>query len=75
MEEHKSPESWAKEGTALARKVVCMDGDLLTPRGDRHGDMIQVPAEYAPAFGWVTRVQVSKAGKRLADELAWLLEN
>jgi hypothetical protein len=40
MEARKTPESWAKEGAALARKVVYLDGELLKPRPGSTDDVI-----------------------------------
>jgi hypothetical protein len=63
MEAHKTPESWAKDGAALARKFVYLDGELLKPREGSTDDVIQAPAEYAPACGRVARVQVGRRGR------------
>jgi hypothetical protein len=35
--------------------------------------VLQLPAGYAPATGQVARVQIGKAGKRLADSLVTAL--
>jgi hypothetical protein len=68
---HVTPESWAKEGAALAPKAVYLDGELLKGRDDGNG-VNQAPAGYAPACGRVARVQIGKAGKRLADTIGML---
>jgi hypothetical protein len=65
LEANKTPESWAKETAALARKAVYLEGELLKARDDGAG-VLQLPADYAPAAGRVARVQIGKAGKRLA---------
>ncbi len=65
---HKTPESWAKESAALARRAVYLDGELLKCRADEDG-VLQLPADYAPAAGRVARVQIGKAGKRLAEAI------
>jgi hypothetical protein len=40
-----------------------------------HGQgVIQAPAGYAPACGQVARVQIGKAGKRLADTFSELIK-
>jgi S1/P1 Nuclease len=70
MEAHKTPESWAKEGAALAPKAVYLDGELLKPREGSTDDVLQAPPEYAPACGRVARMQVGKAGMRLAGTLS-----
>jgi hypothetical protein len=72
LDAHKTPESWAKEGAAMAPKVVYLDGELVKARDDGEG-VLEAPAEYAPACGRVARVQIGKAGKRLAETLGELL--
>jgi len=74
MEEHKTPESWAREGAALAPKAVYLDGELLKPREGSTDDVFQPPPEYAPACGRVARVQIGKAGARLRGTIEELLE-
>ena len=69
LEQHKSFESWAKEGPEIARKAVYLDGELLKPREGGTDDVLQAPPEYALAAGRVARVQVGKAGARLAEQL------
>ena len=72
LDAHKTPESWAKEGTAMAPRAVYLDGELLKARDDGEG-VLQAPAEYAPACGRVARIQVGKAGVRLAEQVRQFL--
>jgi hypothetical protein len=69
LDAHKTPDSWAKEGAALAPKAVYLDGELLKPREGSTDEVLQAPPEYAPACGRLARVQIGKAGTRLADTL------
>jgi hypothetical protein len=67
-------ESWAKEGVELAKRVVYLNGDLKVAvssgrRNDQNVDPPPAPFDYAPACGRVARVQIGKAGLRLADQL------
>jgi hypothetical protein len=74
LDAHQSFESWAREGHELAKRVVYLNGDLkVAVSGGREGagteDVPQAPDDYAPNCGKVARVQVGKAGWRLADQL------
>lgn len=67
----------ALEGDDLARTAVYLDGTLkVTPasssrdRSKQRDDVREAPADYGPVSGRVARVQVGKAGKRLAETLA-----
>jgi hypothetical protein len=51
LDAHKTPESWAKEGGAMAPRVVYLDGELLKPREGSTDDVLQAPPEYAQACG------------------------
>ena len=67
-------ESWAREGVELAKRAVYLNGELKVAvsggrRNDQNADAPPAPADYAPACGRVARVQVGKAGLRLADQL------
>jgi S1/P1 Nuclease len=73
LDAHKTPESWATESAALARKAVYLDGVPLKARDDGDG-VLQAPANYAPAAGRVARVQIGKAGKRLAEMVTMLIK-
>jgi hypothetical protein len=68
---HPSFESWAREGLELSRTVVYLNGELKVAagRGGRDEDAPPAPAEYAPNCGRVARVQIGKAGIRLAEQL------
>jgi hypothetical protein len=72
MDAHKTPVSWAKEGATLAPHAVYLNGDLLKPRAGSTDYVLQAPPEYAPAAGKLARVQIGKAGKRLAGTLSEL---
>jgi hypothetical protein len=72
LEQPKTFESWVEEGAKIARKWVYLDGDLLKPREGSIDDVLQAPPEYAPKAGRVSRVQVGKAGSRLADQFVKL---
>jgi hypothetical protein len=70
-------ESWAREGQELARSVVYLNGELKVRafsgrRIDRDADVPTAPDGYAQNCGRVARVQVGKAGLRLADQLKQL---
>jgi hypothetical protein len=71
LSDHQTFESWGREGAALSKKVVYLDGELKVGAA-RDADVPEAPAEYAPAAGKVARVQVGKAGQRLADQLKTL---
>jgi hypothetical protein len=69
LEAHQTFESWAREGLDLSQRVVYLNGGLkVAVRGGRD-DAPELPAEYAPSAGRVARVQVGKAGARLAEQL------
>jgi hypothetical protein len=69
MKAHKPSDSWARQGGELSRKAVYLDGKLLEPPEGSTDDVLQAPPEYAPACGRVARVQVGKAGARLAEQI------
>jgi hypothetical protein len=71
IEAHPSFESWAREGLELSKTVVYLNGGLkvAVSRDERDEDVPPAPAEYAPNCGRVARVQIGKAGLRLADQL------
>jgi hypothetical protein len=74
MDTHKTSEAWAKEGPELARHAVYLDGELLKARDDGAG-VLQAPAGNASACGRVARVQIGKAGTRLAETISSLAKN
>ena len=77
LEQHQTPESWAKEGFELCKRAVYLDGQLKlgksSGRGNRGGDAPPAPEDYAPACGRTARIQVGKAGVRLAGEMVRLV--
>jgi hypothetical protein len=74
LESHKTPESWALEGAELAKKAVYLNGELKlaksSGRNTNGDDAPQAPADYGANAGRVARVQIGKAGTRLAGQLA-----
>ena len=69
LADHQTFESWGMEGLELSKKVVYLNGELKVVAGRGDDEVPEAPAEYAPACGKVARVQVGKAGNRLADQL------
>jgi hypothetical protein len=74
---HRTFESWGREGWELCKHAVYLDGRLKVAvrgggRGARDADAPEVPAEYLAASGRVARVQLGKAGIRLADQIKQL---
>jgi hypothetical protein len=72
--EHRTFESWGREGWELCKHAVYLDGQLkVAARGSgraaRDADAPEVPADYLAASGRVARVQLGKAGIRLADQI------
>jgi hypothetical protein len=70
LEQHKTFESWAKEGEEIAQKSVYLDGELLKPREGSADEMIQGPGRLGPPAGrmigtFLRMVQLIK--KRQAD--------
>jgi hypothetical protein len=75
VEANKSIESWAKESFEIAKQSAYLDGKL--PVGDGHEDAADIPvapADYVRNSGHVARVQVAKAGLRLATTIADVLK-
>src|SRR5262249_22225488 len=73
LENDQTFESWAREGLAMSKRVVYLNGELKVAvgggRGGRDADVPEAPAEYAASCGRVAPVQVGKAGLRLADQI------
>jgi hypothetical protein len=70
MEEHPSFASWGREGLELSKRVVYLNGELKVAAAREGRDNVpEAPAEYATQAGRVARVQIGKAGTRLADQL------
>jgi hypothetical protein len=75
---HPTFESWGREGQELARRVVYLNGELKVAASSArriaaNADVPTAPDEYAQNCGKVARVQVGKAGLRIADQLKTLL--
>jgi S1/P1 Nuclease len=73
LKEHTTPAEWSAEGFALAVKYAYLDGDLKPANADAKlsdADIPQVAELYAQNAGKMARVQVAKAGKRLAVSIA-----
>ena len=78
VDAHQTFESWGREGQELARRVVYLNGDLrvAASSGRRiapNADVPTAPDGYAQNCGKVARVQVGKAGLRLAEQVKKLL--
>ncbi len=74
LDSHPTFESWGREGQDLTRGVAYLDGRLKVAastarRIEADTDVPTAPEDYAPTCGRVARVQVGKAGLRLADQL------
>jgi hypothetical protein len=73
LREHTTPAQWQAEGFALAVKYAYLDGDLRPANSEAKlgdDDVPNVAEVYAQNAGRMVRVQVAKAGKRLATALA-----
>lgn len=73
LKQHTTPAEWTKEGFALAVRYAYLDGDLRPAnRQDNLPDdrVPNVGERYANDAAEMARVQVAKAGKRLAASLA-----
>jgi hypothetical protein len=74
LDAHPSFESWGREGQELARSVAYLNGELKVSafsgrRIAADADVPTAPDGYAQNCGRVARMQVGKAGLRLADQL------
>jgi hypothetical protein len=68
-------ESWAKEGHEICKTSVYLDGKLEFTVADQKAPPASNPPdldEYATNAGKIARVQIGKAGQRLADVLGKL---
>jgi S1/P1 Nuclease len=75
VENNKTVESWAKESFEIAKKSAYLEGRL--PIGAEHEDAGKIavaPADYVQKAGHVARVQVAKAGSRLAITIVDVLK-
>jgi hypothetical protein len=73
LREHTTPAQWQAEGFALAVKYAYLDGDLRPANSEAKlsdDDVPNVAEVYAQNAGRMARVQVAKAGNRLAVALA-----
>jgi hypothetical protein len=53
----------------LSRKVVYLNGQLKVAVSGSNEEVPEPPAEYPVSCGRVARVQIGKAGLRLAEQL------
>jgi hypothetical protein len=75
LENNKTFESWAKESFEVAKKQAYRDGKLPLGDGDEDASDIAVaPADYVKNAGQTARIQIAKAGARLATTIANVLE-
>jgi S1/P1 Nuclease len=73
LKEHTTPAAWSKEGFDLAVKFAYLDGDLRPANAQAKlsdADVPSVAEVYAQNAGRMARVQIAKAGRRLATALA-----
>jgi hypothetical protein len=69
---NKTFESWALESFAVAKQQCYLNGDLnvaATSEKVKEKDLPQAPDDYAKNCGKVARVQIAKAGERVADKV------
>jgi hypothetical protein len=59
-------------GGELSKRAVYLNGDLKFASGRGTSEAPELPAEYGAACGKVARVQLGKAGIRLADQVTGL---
>ena len=74
LDAHLTFESWGREGQDLARRVVYLNGELKVAAFSGRpvaadADVPAAPECYAQNCGKFARVQVGKAGLRLADQV------
>lgn len=74
---NQSFEAWGREGLEVAKRVGYLNGELKVrdfkgQRGELPDDAPEAPAEYAPTCGRTARLQIGKAGLRLAEQLTKL---
>jgi S1/P1 Nuclease len=74
LAKHTTFEAWAHEGAEVAKKSAYRNGELRVIHSGRDrrptdAEVHVAPADYGPASGRVARVQVGKAGMRLAEQL------
>jgi hypothetical protein len=72
LAKNKTFDSWAQEGFAVAKQYCYLNGDLkvaATSEKVKEKDLPQAPEDYAKNCGKIARIQIAKAGDRLADKL------
>jgi hypothetical protein len=72
LKSNTTPEAWANEGVAAAKKYAYLDGKLDVANQEDHPtkeDVPVVPSDYMKNAGAYARIAVAKAGHRLADAL------
>jgi hypothetical protein len=75
LENHTTFESWAKESFEIAKKAAYLNGQLpLGVEDDESSDISVAPDDYAKNAGGIARVQIAKAGARLAATVSKVLE-
>jgi hypothetical protein len=75
LQNHKTIESWARESFEVAKKYAYLNGELpLGEEDDDASDIAVAPDDYAKNSGRIARIQIAKAGARLATLLANVLE-
>jgi hypothetical protein len=75
LQNHKTIESWARESFEAAKKYAYLNGELpLGEEDDDASDIAVAPDDYAKNSGRIARIQIAKAGARLASMLADVLE-
>jgi hypothetical protein len=69
---NKSIEAWAQESFAAAKKYCYLNGELKVANTNdkvKEKDLPQAPEDYAKNCGKIARIQIAKAGQRLADKI------
>jgi hypothetical protein len=75
LENHETIESWARESFEAAKKYAYLNGELpLGEEEDDASDIAVAPDDYAKNSGRIAKIQIAKAGARLATTLAKVLE-
>jgi hypothetical protein len=72
FETHQTYESWAKESFELARTAAYLNGDLKVSNAKDdvdEDDIPEAPDDYAHNAGRTARIQIGKAGQRLAEQI------
>jgi hypothetical protein len=73
LDAHKTFESWAKESFEVAKKEAYLNGELkLADDTTDKKDTALAPTDYAKNAGRTARIQIAKAGERLAATVAQL---